>query len=104
MRSVKAAALVTALSLLTGCVSGAIYTNVTVPLDVNFDATPVVSDANSGNVKTIQYYVRVDWGDASIGTIAKRHGFEEVHYADLRTLSVLGVWTQQFVTIYGVRK
>jgi hypothetical protein len=91
--------------MLTGCLNGAIYTNVTVPLDVNFDATPVVSDDDSGNIKTLRvYYVQADWGDASIGAIAKDHGFKEVHYADLRTLSVLGVWTQRFVTIYGVRQ
>ena len=38
-----------------------------------------------------------------IGSIAKENGFKEVYYADLRTLSILGVWTQRFVTIYGAR-
>ena len=64
----------------------------------------MVSEGSTGSTKQLQYqYVRVDWGDSSVGTIAKRHGFEEVYYADLRTLRVLGVWTQQFVTIYGKR-
>ena len=37
------------------------------------------------------------------GEIAKEHGFETVYYADLETLSVLGVWTQQYVHVYGTR-
>jgi hypothetical protein len=90
---------------ISGCgLSGFLYTNVTVPLDLNLDATPLVEQDDDRDVKTFQYYIRVDWGDASIGTIAKENGFEKVHYADLRTLRVLGVWTQRFVTIYGVRK
>lgn len=83
--------------------TGLIYTNATVPLDVDFDATPVVQQDDEGDIKTIQYYLRVDWGDASIGEIAKSNGFEKIHYADLRTLSVLGFWQQRFVIIYGER-
>jgi hypothetical protein len=65
MPTLRAAALLAALSVLTGCLNGAVYTN---------------------------------------GTIARDYGFEEVYYADLQTLRVLGVWPQRFVTIYGVRK
>lgn len=28
-------------------------------------------------------------------------GIETVHYADLETLSVLGVWNQRWVHVYG---
>ena len=88
----------------SGCAPiGLIYTNTTVPFDVNFDSTPVVQQDDEGDIKSIQYYVRVQWGDASIGEIAKRNGFQKVHYADLRTLSVFLFWQQQFVTIYGER-
>ncbi len=44
MAILRAAALLAGLSVLAGCVNGAIYTNVTVPLDINFDSTPVVPD------------------------------------------------------------
>jgi hypothetical protein len=71
---------------------------------VNLDETRVVQPRGHGDVKTLQYYVRVDWGDATIGKIAEDYGLEEVHYADLRTLSVLFFWQQRFVTVYGVRR
>jgi hypothetical protein len=84
-------------TLLTGC----IYTHVTVPLDANFDRTPVVQREADGSVNTFQYYIRVDWGDAGIGKIGKEHGFKKVHYADLEILRILGIWTQRSVHIYG---
>jgi hypothetical protein len=59
----------------TGCFSGGVYTHVTKPLDVNLDRTPVH-----------------DGGRAGITTI---------HYADLETLSVLGIWTQRWAVVYG---
>ncbi len=96
-------AVVLALAASACAPTGLIYTNVTVPLDVNFDATQFARQDDESDVKTIQYNLRFDCGDASIGTIAKENGFETVQYADLRTLSVLGLWNQQFVTIYGVR-
>ena len=38
---------------------------------------------------------------AGIGDIARQHGLEEVYFADLETLSILGYWEQQWVHIYG---
>jgi hypothetical protein len=83
--------------------SGAIYSHVTVPLDVNLDRTPVYGEHARESWNTFQYYVRVDWGSAGIGDIAKEHGFDRVHYADLETLSVLGLWTQRWARVYGER-
>ena len=83
--------------------TGLIYTNITVPLDVDFDATPMAELEHDQDIKTAQYYVRVVWGDASVGTIARRYGFREVHYADLQTLRVLGLWSQQAAIIYGTK-
>ena len=83
--------------------TGFIYSNVTVPLDVNFDATQFHRPDDELDVKRIWYYFQIDWGDNSIGTIAKENGFETVHYADLRTMRILIFWRQQFVTIYGVQ-
>jgi hypothetical protein len=86
-----------------GCVSGAIYSHVTVPLDVNLDQTPVHQDYGRDSWNTFQYYVRVDWGSAGIGDIAREYGFTRVHYADVETLSVLGLWTQRWARVYGER-
>jgi hypothetical protein len=86
-----------------GCLTGLIYSRVTVPLDVNLDETPVQSDYAHESWNTIQYYVQVHWGSDGIGDVAKQYGFTRVYYADLETLRVFGVWTQRTVHVYGER-
>ena len=87
----------------TGCLSGAIYTHTTVPLDVNLEATPVYDERARGAWNTLNYYVRVDWGSQGIGDVAKKHGFARIYYADLETVAVLGIWTQRYAHVYGER-
>jgi len=89
----------------TGCLAGggALYSHVTVPLDVNLDRTPVHRDQAQDALRTFNYFIRVDWGSDGIGDIAKRHGFKRVYYADLETLTVLGVWRQRWAHVYGER-
>ncbi len=87
--------------LATGCLSGAIYTHVTVPLDVDLGRTPVHRAEARDSWNTLQYYVRLDWGSDGLGDVAKRYGFTRIHYADLETLSVLGIWRQQWARVYG---
>jgi predicted ATP-grasp superfamily ATP-dependent carboligase len=103
MNPLRAAVATLALST-SGCAPvGVIYSNTTVPLDIDYDQTRLAQLSDTADTRSIQYYIRVEWGDASIGHIAQEYGFEKIHYADLSTLSVLGVWRQQFVTIYGER-
>lgn len=105
MRSVFTALLACSTFVLSSCVAGSIYTHTVEPLTTNFHNTPVVDDAaGEGDVKQIDYYVRVSWSANAIGEIAKANGFDEVHYADLETLSVLGLWTQRWAHVYGTRK
>lgn len=87
----------------TGCLSGGLYTHITVPLDVNLDQTPVHPNEAKDSWNSFNYYIRVDWGSYGIGDIAKRHGLKRVHYADLETLIVLGVWQQRWAHVYGER-
>lgn len=91
--------------LVSGCngPQGLIYTHKVEPLSTDFHETPVVADDAAGDVKEIQYYVRVLWSSNGIGAIAKENGFSKVNYADLETLSVLGIWVQQWVHVYGTR-
>ena len=84
---------------------GLIYTNVTKPLTKNFDRTPVVDDhAGKGDVKELRYnsYLRVIWDDNALGSLAKDAGFSQIYYADLQTFSILGIWTQYRVRVYGI--
>jgi hypothetical protein len=74
------------------------------PLTTDFHNTPVVNDQAAGDTKEIDYYVRVLWSGNGIGEIAKQYGFDTVNYADLETLKVLGIWTQEWAHVYGTRK
>jgi hypothetical protein len=92
--------------LLCGCLRGMAYYHATVPLTVDFHNTPVGDGfSGEGDVKELRYnaYLRVIWDENSIGTIAKDSGFSEIYYADLETFSVLGIWTQYRVHVYGTK-
>ncbi len=103
----RVAAVLSAL-LLCGCVSGLAYTHVTRPLTTHFNRTPVADGfVAEGDVKDLNLryntflFVRVIWDENSIGSIAKEAGLREIYYADLETFSVLGIWTQYTVHVYG---
>ena len=100
-----ALALAAIVAVTTGCAAGtgALYSHVTRPLDANFDQTPVHSDSATGDQSSIQYYVSINWGKSGLGDLAKKHGFTRIHYADLETLSILGIYTQRTAHIYGER-
>jgi hypothetical protein len=43
----------------------------------------------------------IAWGSAAIGDRAKKEGMREVCYADLEIFSVLRVWNEYTVHVYG---
>ena len=95
---------ITAVLLLCGCAQGLVYTHITQPLTIDFHRTPVADGYHAkGDVKELRYnlYLRVLWDENSIGSIAKDSGLTEVYYADLETFSILGIWTQYRVRVYG---
>lgn len=90
--------------ILWGCAPGMIYTHVTVPLTTDFHSTPVADGFyGESDVKELRYgfWLRTLWDENSIGTIAKDAGFAQIYYADIETFSVLGIWTQYRVHVYG---
>lgn len=102
MRRISQIALLATTLASAGCVGGgAIYTHVTKPLTTNFEDTPVVPRSAEGNTKQFRYQVDFNWDSRAIGDIAKKAGLTQLHYADETVLSVMGVWTQRFVTVYG---
>ena len=40
-------------------------------------------------------------GDASLSTAMKNGGITKIHHVDLETLSVMGIYTEQKVIVYG---
>jgi hypothetical protein len=107
----SALALLLLLTIATGCAKrspmgppGLLVTYATRPLTKNFHATPVVNDGNSaGSVFQVQYYVRILWGDNSIGGLGEEAGFDEVYYADITTLSIWTYFKMERVRVYGHR-
>ena len=91
-----------AVLLVSGCMSGVIYTHTWQPLTVDMDRTRVVSTGGSGDIKHIAIYMAsVAWDSAAIGDIAKKQGLHELYFADLETFSVLRIWNQYTVHVYG---
>lgn len=81
--------------------SGCIYSHTVVPLMTDFDSTPAGSTRKSGDVKTVKFYVSVEWDENGIGTIAKKHGIDEIYYADIETTRIFTFWKRRRVHIYG---
>ncbi len=89
--------------LLGACLvlSSCIYAHTVEPLMTDFRATPTGDGVSSGEIKRVTFYVSVEWDKNGIGSIAKKHGIEEIYYADIETTRVLWYWRQQRVQVYG---
>lgn len=87
---------------LGGCVAGLVYTHTTQPLDLNLRETPLGTLAGAQDSKDLDLrYIRIVWDGNDIASAAEAAGMNEVHFADLETLSILGVWRQDWVHVYG---
>ncbi len=89
--------------LVLGATPACVYLHVTEPLDVDLAAESVPADEAAGDTKHVTYFVSVEWDGRGIGEIAEEHGLDRIRFADLETFSVLGVWTQQHVHLYGTK-
>jgi hypothetical protein len=89
-------------ALLSGCGAGIIYTHTVTPLSLDLHQTKVVQTDKTGDIKHIQFlYLGVAWDSVAYGDIAKKNGMNELYFADLETLSVLRIWNQYTVHLYG---
>ena len=88
--------------------NGVLYTHKVEPLTHHYTPIPVAqADKNSSGDETeLQFrYVTVLWGKNAIGEVAKRAGFQTIHYADIERRSILfGIWSRNIVRIYGTVK
>lgn len=91
-----------------GCSTpGFLYTNVTLPLTVDMNATPRASDAVEGSQRTIREPftragIRAEWAGYAPGATAQRRGLEVVHYADIRQESIFGgIWGRTTAVVHG---
>ncbi|MDG2148441.1 MAG: TRL domain-containing protein [Planctomycetota bacterium] len=90
---------------LSGC--GLIYTHVTKPLGTNFTAQQIEAfdgvslHGRSSSKHLSGARLQVEWGNRGIGQLAKEMGLHKIYFADIETLSVLGLWRQRWIHIYG---
>jgi len=91
--------------LFTGCVGpngplvgamGAVYTNVSGPVS----ATSNTGASKSGSA-TSKAVICVAWGDSSITTAAANGGITKIQHVDYHVTSVMGLYTETIVTVYG---
>jgi hypothetical protein len=103
MKNITACLIALALaSLVSGCATGLIYTHTWRPLTVDMRQTRVVDTEKSGDVKHIALRMPlVAWDSAAIGDIAKKNGMTELYFADVETFSILTIWNQNTVHVYG---
>ncbi len=92
-------------ALLTGCVGptmpnagtmGYVYTDV---------SGPIMATGNTGSSKvgkaTSKGIICVATGDSSIKAACANGGITKIHHVDYHTTSVLGVYVETTVTVYG---
>jgi len=85
-----------------GCTAGILYQHTAAPLTIDQKATPAVGTEGVGAIKHIQLsYFGIMWDDAALGDIAREKGLHELYYADVEYLSVLTIWRQYTVHLYG---
>ena len=106
------------LIFLTGCSgflprnngpSGAVFSWVRVPFSLDLKMTPASKSAFNEQTLVIReplsgYGLSAEVKSNAIGDIAKKNGLTEVYFADMETLSILGVWTTETIYVYGKRK
>jgi hypothetical protein len=90
------------LFILTGCAtiypSGAIYTNVQLPVTVTDNAgTPM----KTGTAQATSILGLVATGDASIEAAKKNGNITKVYHVDWDAMNVLGIYGRYTVTVYG---
>ncbi len=90
--------------LVSGCSVGLIYTHTWRPLTLDMHDTRVVPTSGEGDIKHLVLFyppLSAAWDDASIGDIARKKGLHELYFADLEYFSILHIWNQYTVHVYG---
>jgi len=85
--------------------SGVLFSLYSAPLETRFDATPVGSKRGTAQLHFLRepfYNIPLlTWGDASLEAAAADAGIQEIHYADYQLLTVVGIYVQFEVRVYG---
>jgi hypothetical protein len=106
--AIKAAFLCVVAVLVMGCSArGLLYTSTTEPYYKAFQDTPVGTKSvvvNSHRIKepVSRLSVSGEWDTDEIMRLAKESGITDIHYIDIKTLSIaLGTYRRQTLIVYG---
>lgn len=85
---------------------GYVFTRVKVPYTRDLHATAVSPAGADGKVIQIRepfsgYGIYTEFSSNAIGDVALRHGLGKVDFADREQFSILGVWRQRKIYVYG---
>ena len=78
---------------------GFAFSNVTAPLDVDFDATKI--GPKTGRSKTHNVLGLFAWGDGSTQAAARNGGLKVIDHADYRSFGILGIYSSFTTIVYG---
>ena len=109
--------LVICIFLLTGCagiagragnsvLNGYVYTHIRIPYTINLDKTPASAAQAAGKILQINeplsgYGLYAKFNSNAIGDIAQSQGFKKVYFADMEIFSILGIWRDETIHVYG---
>lgn len=90
---------------------GILYTNISAPLTLDYDNTPVSGQMVVREQKSTKYIhdiiltgFTVAWDDASIRKIAEESGIDKLYYADYEFTAILGMYAEFKVVLHGTPK
>ena len=101
------------ISLVSGCsalrespLPGYIYTNTKFPYTRDLDNTPIADIEQDGKIIRITepisgYGIYSEILSNAIGDIAEKNGLQEIYFADMEVLSILGIFKHNKLYIYG---
>ena len=85
---------------------GLLYSDMTLPYDLNMNATPIGSKAQSLEINIVKYPIneslQIDWASNAVGDIMRKYGMKKAYFADKRSFSLLlGLFGQETVIVSG---
>ena len=86
--------------------NGYLYTHVRIPYTINLDKTPASAAQAAGKILQINeplsgYGLYAKFNSNAIGDIAQSQGFKKVYFADMEIFSILGIWRDETIHVYG---
>jgi hypothetical protein len=83
-----------------------LFVHIKLPLSEDLVSSPVIVIHSGGKIVQVKeplsgYGLYARWDSNAIGDIAQSNGLKKVYFADVEIFSILGIWRQEKVYIYG---